>query len=149
VRSLLGGWMTHPTESGLLARRVALEMAQVVLESGWDVIVPQFLARADFIIELEARAEESGAAFVEIALTADLLDVLAWFESRSVCPETTSHVDAQRLLDRTGGVEELRHMVERWEGLMSSRPAVHRIPARVGDVDATYERVIRILATVG
>ena len=41
-------------------------MARVVLGEGRDVVVPQFLGRAEFIGELEALAAELGVEFVEV-----------------------------------------------------------------------------------
>ena len=51
VRGLLGAWSDRPHEAGLLARRLALAMARLVLGEGRDVVVPQFLARPAFIGE--------------------------------------------------------------------------------------------------
>jgi len=53
VRGLLGDWQEHPHDAGLLARRLALAMARVALREGRDVVVPQFLARPQFLGELE------------------------------------------------------------------------------------------------
>lgn len=144
---MLGDWMSRPTEAGLLARQIAIEMARAALAADRDVIVPQFLARVDFIGKLETLAVESGCAFIEIALTADRDDVLGWFRARSSNPETASHVDAEQLLERTGGTDELRRILDRWERLLASRPHVDTIPARVGDVDSTLEQFKRVLAS--
>ena len=43
-------------------------MATTHLDSGYDVIVPQFLAREPFILELEAVARNTRACFIELAL---------------------------------------------------------------------------------
>ena len=146
VRGMLGDWIARPTEAGLLARRMAIAMARVALTAGHDVVVPQFLARPDFIGELEALARETGCAFTEIVLTADRDDVIAWFQARAEEPATASHTDATRLLDATGGIEELHRLLDRWEELMATRPGVHRVPARTSDIDGTYAQVVRVLA---
>lgn len=139
VRGLLGDWVSRPQEAGLLARQMATEMARVALSSDRQVIVPQFLAKADFIVELETLADATGAAFVELALTARIDDVVAWFSVRSADPETPAHRDAQELLDRSGGVEELRPLLGPWQRLVDSRPGVRRLTARRGDIDSSYE----------
>ncbi len=39
VRAMLGRWLDEPTEAGLIARRIALEMARVQLAAGREVVV--------------------------------------------------------------------------------------------------------------
>ncbi|MGH3670462.1 MAG: hypothetical protein ACRDSH_07480, partial [Pseudonocardiaceae bacterium] len=46
VRAMLGGWLDHPMEAGLIERGMAVEMARVQLRAGGDVLVPQFLGRS-------------------------------------------------------------------------------------------------------
>jgi predicted kinase len=53
VRSLIGRWADFPADAGLLARRAALAMARACLNEHHDVIVPQLVARATFITQLE------------------------------------------------------------------------------------------------
>ena len=67
VRGQLGGWLDQPIEAGLAARAMAISMIKTHLGSGYDVVVPQLLARNDFIEDLENAASETGAEFVEIA----------------------------------------------------------------------------------
>lgn len=147
VRGMLGDWIARPPDAGVLARRIAIAMARVALAADHDVVVPQFLARADFIGELEALASDSGCRFIEIALIADRRDVIAWFRARAAEPENASHADATRLLAETGGVDELHRMLDRWERLIAARPRAHRVPARTGSIDSTYEQVMRVLTT--
>jgi len=68
VRGMLGRWLDTPTEAGLLARQMAVEMARVHLCAGHDVVVPQFLGRLDFIGVLQRLCEEVRAEFVEVVL---------------------------------------------------------------------------------
>ena len=44
LRRSLGQWQEHPT-SGLQARRLAIAAIRMHLRDGFDVVVPQFLAR--------------------------------------------------------------------------------------------------------
>jgi predicted kinase len=50
VRAMLGRWLDHPIEAGLMARRMALEMTRVQLLAGHDVVIPQFLGRLNFVL---------------------------------------------------------------------------------------------------
>ncbi|MDQ2739807.1 MAG: ATP-binding protein [Actinomycetota bacterium] len=83
VRGMLGCWLDQPSESGLLARQLAIAMARVHLQAGHDVIVPQYLGRLEFVGMLEAVAVEVGARFVEFALISDSDDVVRRFQRRS------------------------------------------------------------------
>ena len=50
---------------------MALEVAGVQLAAGGDVLVPQFLGRLDFVLQLERLSQRTGAEFVELALLSD------------------------------------------------------------------------------
>src|SRR3954451_25050594 len=67
-RRLIGGWDVHPEESGQLARQMALAMAREHLGSGHDVVLPQFVARPEFVSRLSGVATEAGADFFEVVL---------------------------------------------------------------------------------
>lgn len=128
VRGLLGDWASRPSDAGLMARAMAIEMARVALSNGHDVVVPQFIAVADFIAELEALAAEVDAHFIEVALITDADDVVTWFAERPADPQARAEV----------GPDQLRHMVHRWERLIAARPHVRRLPARTGSIEQTY-----------
>ncbi|MGH3743529.1 MAG: AAA family ATPase, partial [Mycobacteriales bacterium] len=68
VRGLIGGWEEWPAESGKLARRMALAMACEHLSSGYDVVVPQFVSRPEFIRQLADMARDVAALFTEVVL---------------------------------------------------------------------------------
>lgn len=86
VRAMLGRWLDQPVEAGLIAQRMALEMARVQLTAGRDVLVPQFLGRLDFVLELEHLAGQVGADFVELALLSSPQDAADRFVRRSARP---------------------------------------------------------------
>ncbi|MFZ6003707.1 MAG: AAA family ATPase [Actinomycetota bacterium] len=67
LRLAIGGWDEHE-ESKLLARVLALALARAHLGAGHDVVLPQYLARAEFIDELQAVASEVGAQFRHVLL---------------------------------------------------------------------------------
>jgi len=94
VRAMLGRWLDHPTEAGLAARGMALEMARVQLSAGRDVLVPQFLGRIDFVLQLENLCREVDAEFVELVLFISPRDAADRFARRSRHPESSAHRDA-------------------------------------------------------
>ncbi len=143
---MLGGWADQSTDAGLLARELAIGMARTVLKAGRDVIVPQFLARREFVDQLEQVARDAGATFVEVALMATKDDMRTWFASRSATSVAATHQDAQQLIDRLGGYAALDQMYGRFVQLVHSRPATRTIPARDGNVHRTLRELERVLA---
>jgi predicted kinase len=137
VRGLLGAWAETPQESGVAACRLAIAMATTHLADGHDVIVPQFLAREQFIVDLDAAARSTGARFIEIALIVGRAETLRAFASRSAAPENQEHRNAMELLERTGGLDALGEMHDRFTELLDTRANVHRIDVVRGDVDST------------
>lgn len=146
VRELLGGWKDAPADGGHLARRLALSMARVVLLDGRDVVVPQLLARSEFLEELEAVARRSDADFREVWLRQDPERALEQLHARSAGPMTPSQRSAHTMLERDGGAEAVipalhRRLVE----LERRRPAALSLSPIPGDVDATYRALLAIL----
>jgi predicted kinase len=138
LRSMLGSWLDQPTEAGLIARRMAIEAARVQLLAGRDVIVPQYLGRMQFVLELEQLAAQTGTAFIEIALIGNAEDLAARFYRRSAQPETAAHLDAAQLQERSGGAAALHQMSDRLLDLVSHRPRTLRIDSIDGQIEATY-----------
>ncbi|MCE0540479.1 ATP-binding protein [Kineosporia rhizophila] len=149
VRGLLGAWLEQPHESGLAARKLALAMARVHLQDGHDVLVPQFLGRIDFVLQLEALAQEVGFPFVEVALISTMDDVLARYSRRAKAPETQEHRDAAALLERSGGTDELRPMYERLLTVVAARPATRQVLTVEGEIEQTYQRLLEAIGDVG
>ena len=141
VRGLLGEWAETPHESGVAACRLALAMASSHLADGHDVIVPQFLAREQFIIELDAAARAADARFIEIALIVSRAETLRAFASRSAAPENQQHLHARELQERSGGLEALGEMHDTFMQLLETRPNACRVDVVRGDVESTLALV--------
>ena len=142
VRGMLGRWLDQPVAAGLAARRLALEMARAHLSSGWDVVVPQYLGRPDFVLELDALAGEVGAQFVEIALVSDPDDAVARFARRAAEPENAEHRAATVLQERSGGVTGLVDMYARLLEVVAARPATRPVVTVDGEIAATYRSLL-------
>jgi predicted kinase len=147
LRSMLGGWLDQPTEAGLIARSMASAAARVQLRAGRDVIVPQYLGRIEFVLELEELARQTRAGFVEIALMCDPGDVAGRFHRRSAQPQTPTHLDAAQLLERSGGPAELHAMSARLEDVLSRRPRTVRIESVEGGIEDTYAALVAAIET--
>ena len=142
VRGLLGAWTDRPHDAGLLARRLALAMAGVVLGEGRDVAVPQFLARPQFIGELEALAGTVGAVFVEVVLVEGPEVATARLARRAAGPMTAVQREAHVMLDRAGGLDTVPELHRRLHDLLARRPQARRVQPVPGDVEATYRVVV-------
>lgn len=71
IKHALGHWEEDLPAAGLHARRLSLALAREQLSAGYDVVVGQYLARTDFIEDLERLAGELGARFFEFVLDLD------------------------------------------------------------------------------
>ena len=134
IRGSLGLWEQDPIAAGVAARRLALSMASTHLAAGADVIVPQFLGRADFVIELETVAEAVGAHFYEVVLVSSPQEASERFEARSTSDEP-NHRDARKLQD-TPGAASIAAMYEGLLSMTGTRPRtiyVETVPGRIDD----------------
>src|SRR5215471_5209479 len=68
VRAMLSHWQSHLAEAGLSARAIALAAAHAHLARGHDVVVPQFVARAEFLDDIMRVARAEGARYREFVL---------------------------------------------------------------------------------
>jgi predicted kinase len=142
VRRMLGGWLGAPEEAGQAARRMALEMARCHLLNGHDVVVPQYLGRLPFLQQLEDLAADVGARFVEGVMMDSKENMLRRFVQRSEASVVPAHLDAQALLDRSGGLHELAQMYDRLLEIVAGRPAARIIQAEEGTLELAYATLL-------
>jgi predicted kinase len=143
LRRLLGRWQDDPATAGLLARALSLPMALAHLRGGRDVVVPQFLARPEFIGDLESLASQSGARFLEFVLTDDRDALFGRFSRRTARPAEPAHVDAGWIVDRAGGVTALGAMHDRLLQLTATRRGTQVVHCPEGAQDAAYADLLR------
>jgi predicted kinase len=89
LRTQLGGWQEHD-ESKAIARELAAALARAHLTAGFDVLVPQYVGRPDFIARLRGLADHVGTAFVEVVLTDDPGHIAERFRARRAALATDS-----------------------------------------------------------
>jgi predicted kinase len=147
VRAMLGCWLDTPSEAGILARSMAIEMAGVHLRAGHDVVVPQFLGRTEFVLSLADLCERVGATFVEVALVSSPEDARDRFTRRTTDSPSAEHREAALLLERRGGVDELRNMYDRLLEVIAARPSTRIVTSVGGHVEQTYRDVLAAIAT--
>jgi predicted kinase len=125
IKHSLGQWETDATGAGQQARRLALAMADEHVGAGNDVIIGQYLARTEFIEQVECLAKRHGADFIEFVLVLDNRTLLSRLEHRAVQPNRSEHEVNARFVS-AGDVPELVRSIER---LMAQRPSAISIDA--------------------
>jgi predicted kinase len=143
VRRLLGGWHDDPTGATLLARALTLAMARRHLDAGYDVVLPQYLGRPQFLEQAEEVATQAGARFLEFVLMDDRDEVVRRFNARTAAAAEPAHVDAGRLVTRLGGDAALFAMYDRLLLVISARPAAVVLPCPEGAVDEVDDQLRR------
>ena len=145
MRRLIGGWRERFSETGALARTLALGMADAHLRSGHDVVLPQYLGRSSEIKRFEAVAHASGAAFCEIVLFDDKKRSIDRFTRRGGGGPAW-HREVRKLVDHSGGDSLICGMHDQLTEVLQRRPAVIVIASAEGRIAETYEAVIAALA---
>jgi hypothetical protein len=146
IRDLIGRWNDDPHTAGLLARAIALSAARAHLAGGYDVVIPQFLGRADFLEQVEQVAQDIGADFHEIVLLDRKANALSRFAERSRAAVNSEHIQAQEMLDRDGGVEQLGAWYDRLVALIAGRPRAKVIPTNAGQIEQSYRLFVDSLS---
>ena len=144
IRGMLGRWTEIPGDAGLLARHHALAMIGVQLRAERDVIVPQFLGRIDFVLQLAQAAHDHRVPFIEIALVSSPDDAARRFRRRSEHPEDQTHRDAAAL--ESGTDDRIPGMYAAMLAVTGLRPATRFVETVDGDEHDTYARLIVAIA---
>jgi predicted kinase len=140
LRAMVGRWQDDMHAAGLLARASALAAARVHLESGHDVVVPQLLAAAQFLEQLEELAGESGAEFRVIALTDSKENSLRRFAERhrlAADPSGPAGSDHSSSSD-----EELSALYDGVMTFLATRTAAIIVPVVDGGIEPTYRDLL-------
>lgn len=138
LRTSIDGWR-YDDSSKLVARHMAIEEADRLLRSGTDVVIPQYLGRREFIVELERTAHAVGAQFVEVHLMADPTEVVARFEARRA---TAGEAHPQYEVEDVRA--EVADAIARLEAASAERTGVLRVAAG-DDAKVTLARLSALL----
>lgn len=144
-RRFLGGWREQPLVANSLARDLGLGAARAHLAGGHDVVVPQYQGRVDQLARFAQVAAEAGADYVEFVLLDSKDRILERFAARTAAAADPVHLDAQVLLDRSGGPLQLEAMYDRLLLLMANRPEARLLAAREGEIEQTYRDLLAAL----
>jgi len=126
IKHSLGQWNEDLVASGLQARRLALALAREQLGAGYDVVLGQYLARTEFIEELERLAGELGVRFFELVLDLGAPELAERLAVRSRAPTRPEHGVNNGLL----GPEDAAGLVTSLAWLREARPRAVWVDAR-------------------
>jgi predicted kinase len=145
LRSWIGGWQDDLYSAGVLARSAAAAAAGAHLSAGHDVVVPQLLARPEFLHRLESVAADAGADFREVAILNGKADALARFAARADRAERmpgSADAAAHQLSWHQDGEEALAEMYDRLTALVATRSAARVITTTYGDPQQAYDDLL-------
>jgi predicted kinase len=140
LRTMISGWPDDDGAAGR-ARTAALAMSFAYLRTGGDVVVPQLLGRDDQVSRFAAAAEDAGATFVHVVLTAPADEVVRRFRARAAGTDDAWTAYATAYVDAIGGDEAIPEWQARIEQLSD------RLVAST-DPDATYADLLTVLEGV-
>ena len=134
LKHSLGRWDQDPAAAGSHARRLAVALAGEQLRAGLDVVMGQYLARTEFIEELEGLAERHGARFCEFVLNLDAATLARRLAGRAENPDRREHAVNNRLV----GPGDAARLVRSLDALRERRPDAVWVDA-AGPASATLE----------
>lgn len=143
LRRALGRWEANQESAGLLARGMALAMIRTHLAAGHDVVVPQYVARTDFLDALTAAAEAGGGRFAEVYLTDTRAAARERFEARAGDESAAQH-HAEAVRD-VGGRAGLAAMVDRIEAVRTRRTGAITVVTEAGEIEESYRALVAAL----
>jgi predicted kinase len=143
LRVSIGGWEQHE-ESKLLARDLAIAMAETHLRGGHDVIIPQYLGRIEFIESLDRLARRLGSSFVEIVLVDGLPAVVDRFRSRRDDLVEADRAHPEGDVDESSVQEAIAASVDRLSAVEAVRVHTHRIVVTEG-TEVAYRALSEVL----
>lgn len=140
IKHALGRWDDDAGLAGRHARRLAVALIRAHLASGYDVAVAQYLARTEFIEELERVSADSGAQFVEVVLVVDVPDLSQRLRERQAHPGRPEHAINNDLV----GPADAPRLVASIDGIQELRPRCHRVDAS-GSIADTLRLILAVL----
>jgi predicted kinase len=137
LRTMISGW---PEDDAAAegARAMALAMSTAYLRTGADVVVPQLVARDDQLSRFAGAADDAGASFVHVVLTAPADELVRRFRARSASADDAWTAYATAHWESLGGDEAVAEWQARIQRLSDRQVAST-------DPNVTYAALLRVL----
>ena len=142
IRCSMGRWDVHERSKDL-ARALAVEMARTHLRAGFDVVVPQLVARPEFIEVLDEVATTTGAQFHEILLLAPAEQAIARFRARRAVMEATGVRHPQGTAEHD--TQTMAAIVRELAAIATTRTRTRVIDTEAGGLDEAYAALRALL----
>lgn len=140
LHTFIGGWRELGGRVHDFLRPLALAMAATHLAGGNDVIVPQYVARAEAAAAFDAVVVAQGAELREIVLMDERAAALDRFDQRQDDTEWAAH--NRSIVAGLGGREFLGGMYDQLQAHASTRSDASFVTTIPGDLEGTYAALI-------
>jgi len=145
LRTMIGGSHDRFAETGEIVRVLALSMASAHLQTGRDVVLPQYLGRLSEIDRFERVAGESGATFREVVLMDTRERSIERFDRRGEHEGLPWHQAVRAAVASNGGPALLADMYDRLAEVIRSRPGAMVVASVEGAIVETFEALASAL----
>ncbi|WP_248582124.1 AAA family ATPase [Nocardioides sp. InS609-2] len=143
LRTLVGGWREDFSGTGELIRPVALAMISAYLAGGHDVVMPQLIARAQEQERFEHAALSVGARLVLVFVDAPDESLRVRWRRRT--GQDAWAAASVAVVEAHGGDEVVDRFAGQIRERARARPEAPVLMAPEGEIDATYDALVRLL----
>lgn len=132
----LGQWLRNEHGARDLAHRYLCLVAAAHLRSGYDVVVPYMLTRAQDVEDFEELARNSQADFIEYVLLVERDEAIERALKRGTWGEPTSPPMTEE------DIPILNELFDKFEAALKDRREAIQIDVEQGDIQGTYASFI-------
>jgi predicted kinase len=145
LHRLVGGWQDEETDTWPAVWSLVRAMAAAHLDGEHDVVLPQYMADAAQIADVEKVAGDHGAAFREVVLLDDREAAIERFDRRARESDDPWILHHRRLIDRGGGPILLGSLYDNLLEVVRNRPGTVVVRSTAGAVEPAYELLAEAL----
>jgi len=138
VWELISGWREEPDKTTSLAKRMAIAMAEIHLNAGHDVVIPQFFYADSQYVELENLARKCNADFYEVFIDIPKHESIDRYIKRGQAGGNPDGFRPNSIVKKLGGISKLEEMHDQSKAVTDSRPMTIRIVPRFNALEETY-----------
>ena len=142
VWAMLSGWREEKEESAPLSKQMAIEMARINLNAGYDVVIPQILQTAELADNFMELAKTCSANYYEVLLLVTKEESIKRFIARSKSQGHPTGFREGGIIATTGREEKLAKMYDAMMEVASSRSHTIKIEPELGDIEGTYSELL-------
>lgn len=146
VWGLISGWRESPEITTPLAKRMAIAMAEIHLNAGYNVVIPQFYHSESQYLELDELANNCKAKLYEFYIDLAEKEAIDRYILRGQAGGYPDGFRPGSIVKRLGGVIKLADMHVQSKAVTLLRPDTITIVPRYNEVEETYAELMKGLA---